>query len=160
MVSLAKLARSPKSSNGLDSFNCEVGDICKTRLGRTFDAVISLFHVISYQTTNQALQVSFQVASDHLATGGLFLFDVWHGPAVLSQGPSVRVKEVADERYQVRRTPRPELDTNLSTVNVVYQMNCEDQLSKETIQLSEEHLMRYLFPTEIDLLAKICGSSN
>ena len=60
-------------------------------------------------------------------------------------------------RYRVKRTARPELDTNLSTVKVVYQMNCEDRSSGENVQFSEEHLMRYLFPTEVDLLAEKCG---
>ena len=79
-----------------------------------------------------------------------------HGPAVLSQGPSERVKEVADERYRVRRTAQPELDTNRNTVKVVYQMECEDRQSGKTVRFSEEHLMRYLFPTEVDLLAESC----
>ena len=157
MVSFARAASCPPSSETAGSFCCEVGDICTANLGRTFDAVIALFHVMSYQTTNQALQAAFQVATDHLAPGGLFLFDVWHGPAVLSQGPSERVKEVADERYRVKRTARPELDTNRSTVKVVYQMNCENCPSGEKVQFSEQHLMRYLFPTEVDLLAEKCG---
>src|SRR5215467_322349 len=89
MVAVASAASCGGASG---SFTCEVGDICRATLGRTFDAVISLFHVVSYQTTNQALQAAFRVAADHLAPGGQFLFDVWHGPAVLSQRPSERVK--------------------------------------------------------------------
>ena len=157
MVSIARSANWLSSSDTTGSFTCEVGDICTARLGRTFDAVISLFHVMSYQTTNQALRSVFQVVTAHLAPGGLFLFDVWHGPAVLSQGPSERVKEVADDRYRVTRTARPELDTNQSTVKVVYQMECEDRASGKTDRFSEEHVMRYLFPTEVDLLAQSCG---
>jgi len=157
MVSFAQNADCSVSADAVGSFTCEVGDICTTNLGRTFDAVISLFHVMSYQTTNQALQAAFRVAADHLSPGGQFLFDVWHGPAVLAQGPSKRIKEVISERYRVKRTARPELDTNSSTVKVFYQMDCEDRLSGEIIQFSEEHVMRYLFPTEVDLLAQICG---
>lgn len=155
MVALAQADQSPAS--GVGSFTCEVGDICKARLDRSFDAVISLFHVISYQTDNQTLQAAFQVAADHLKPGGVFLFDVWHGPAVLTQGPSQRVKEVADERYSVKRTARPDLDTNASTVKVVFEMDCEDKLTGSATQFSEEHLMRYLFQTEIDFLARKCG---
>jgi SAM-dependent methyltransferase len=156
MVALARAGRRVRLPADASSFTCEVGDICSAKLDRTFDAVISLFHVISYQTTNQALRAAFRTAADHLAPGGLFLFDVWHGPAVLSQGPSERVKEVADERYWVRRTARPELDTNSNTVNVVYHMECEDRQSGQAVRFSEEHLMRYLFPTEVDLLAESC----
>lgn len=156
MVSVAQAASSGYTRTG-GLFSCEVGDICMANLGRTFDAVISLFHVMSYQTTNQALQSAFQVATNHLKLGGLFLFDVWHGPAVLSQRPSERVREVADQRYRVKRTARPEMDTNSSTVKVVYDLDCEDRVSRENVQFSEEHIMRYLFPTEVDLLAQTCG---
>ena len=157
MVSLARMAPRPLLSESTGSFTCDVGDICKANLGRTFDAVISLFHVISYQTTNKALQEAFQVAAAHLAPGGLFLFDVWHGPAVLSERPSERVKEVADEHHRIKRTAHPELDTDRSTVKVVYQMECEDLRSGEAFRFSEEHLMRYLFQTEVDFLAQSCG---
>lgn len=157
MALLAQTSVCSRHSDSAGTFTCEVGDICTANLGCTFDGVISLFHVISYQTSNQALQAAFQVATDHLGPGGIFLFDVWHGPAVLSQRPSKRVKEVADKRYRVKRTANPELDTNRSTVKIIYEMDCEDRLSGETFQFSEEHLMRYLFPTEVDLLAQNCG---
>ena len=157
MVSFARAASCPPSSETTGSFCCEVGDICTANLGRTFDAIISLFHVMSYQTTNQALQAAFQVATAHLAPGGLFLFDVWHGPAVLSQGPSERVKEVESADYRVKRIARPELDTNRRIVRVTYDVTCEDRRSGDMVRFSEEHVMRYLFPTEIDLFAERCG---
>ena len=157
MVSVARTANGRSFSDAPGSFTCEVGDICTASLDRTFDAVVSLFHVMSYQTSNQALRAAFEAAARHLESGGVFLFDVWHGPAVLSQRPSERTKEVADDRYRVKRTARPELDTNSSTVKVVYEMECEDRSCGETARFSEEHLMRYLFPTEVDLLARSCG---
>jgi len=157
MVSLAQTIVGSPDSAAAGSFSCQAGDICTAKLGRTFDAVISLFHVMSYQTTNVALQAAFQVAADHLAPNGLFLFDVWHGPAVLSQRPTVRVKEVADDLYRVKRTARPELDTNRGTVNVVYEMDCENRSTGESTRFNEAHLMRYLFPTEVDFLARSCG---
>ena len=157
MVSVAHAADDHPSSKTGGSFTCEVGDICTASLGRTFDAVVSLFHVMSYQTSNQALHAAFQSVARHIVPGGLFLFDVWHGPAVLWQRPSERIKEVADDRYRVKRTARPELDTNSSTVKVVYEIECEDRSDGETERFCEEHLMRYLFPTEVEFLAESCG---
>jgi SAM-dependent methyltransferase len=107
-------------------FICELGDLCTIRLGRTFDAVTALFHVVSYQTTDDALRGAFDVAANHLDPGGIFLFDVWHGPAVLSQRPQKRIKEIADARHRVKRSAHPELNTDHSTVKVVYEMECED----------------------------------
>lgn len=144
-------------ASGDGSFACEVGDLRGLDLGRRFDAVISLFHVISYQTGNEDLKSAFRAAAAHLKPDGLFLFDVWHGPAVLMQQPTARTKEVDDERRRVRRHARSELDTNASTVKVIYDMDCEDVQTGKRVSFGEEHLMRYLFPTEIEFLAHDAG---
>jgi len=153
MVAYANAGPSPSPGR----FTCEVGDVCSANLGRTFDAVISLFHVVSYQTSDEALQAVFEVAEGHLRPSGVFLFDVWHGPAVVSQGPSDRVKEIADDRHRVRRTCRPQLDSTRKTVKVVYDFECEERHSGQTIRFNEEHVMRYLFPDELNLIARRCG---
>jgi hypothetical protein len=111
---------------------------------------------MSYQTTEADLQSAFRVAAHHLAPGGVFLFDVWHGPAVLTERLTKRVKKVADERFEVTRTAWPELDTNRKTVKVSYELECSDRQSGEVARFREEHLMRYLFPTEIDHLSRDC----
>jgi SAM-dependent methyltransferase len=147
---------SPSLASG-GSFTCRVGDVRSIDLGQTFDAVIALFHVISYQTTNEDLQAAFRVAAHHLTLGGVFLFDVWHGPAVLMERPTRRIKNVTNERFEVTRTARPEVDTNRNTVKVTYEMQCRDRESGEVACFSEDHTMRYLFPTEIELLAQACG---
>lgn len=149
--------RSCDAGHSTGSFACEVGDLRSFRAGRRFDAVISLFHVISYQTGNDDLAAAFETAADHLAPGGLFLFDVWHGPAVLSQQPGVRTKEAADAERRVRRTATPKLDTNLGTVRVDYNIEGEDLATGEAARFEETHLMRYLFPTEIGFLAAAAG---
>jgi SAM-dependent methyltransferase len=155
MVALARAT--PASLDASGSFTCEIGDVCALKLDRRFDAIIALFHVMSYQTTDDTLRAAFANAAAHLAPGGLFLFDVWHGPAVLFQKPSERVKEVADERRRVKRFARPKLDEKMKTVTVVYEMECEDKVSSERTSFREEHLIRYLFPEEIDAFAGACG---
>jgi SAM-dependent methyltransferase len=139
------------------SFTCTVGDLREIRAGRTFDAVISLFHVISYQTGDDDLGAAFATAAAHLDDGGLFLFDVWHGPAVLAQRPVMRTKEMADARRRVRRTATPNLDTERHTVTVTYDMACEDLATGEAARFSEDHRLRYLFPDEIERLAAAAG---
>ncbi|MFZ3046063.1 MAG: class I SAM-dependent methyltransferase, partial [Desulfatirhabdiaceae bacterium] len=42
------------------------GDIRRIRLSQRFDAVIALFHVMSYQTTNDDILAAFQTARHHL----------------------------------------------------------------------------------------------
>lgn len=155
MVALARAAPTPASTVG--TFACAVGDVRHVALERTFDAVIALFHVVSYQTTDDDLQATFASAARHLSAGGVFLFDVWHGPAVEAQNPVGRVKQASDEVWEVTRTARPQLDTGHHTVRVVYDIDCRERASGETVRFSEDHLMRYLFPAEIDALALQSG---
>jgi len=146
-------------ANRADSrgFACEIGDLRAFRAGRTFDAAISLFHVISYQTTDDDLAAAFETAAAHLSPGGSFLFDVWHGPAVLTQQPEIRTLERADARRRVRRTATPTNDPDRRLVTVSYQMECEDLVSGGRVKFSEDHPMRYLFPAEIEALAAGAG---
>jgi SAM-dependent methyltransferase len=138
-------------------FDCDVGDLRLVRVGHTFDAVISLFHVISYQTTDDDLRAAFKTAAVHLEPGGIFLFDVWHGPAVLATPPAIRTKEVANQHYRVKRVARPEHDASRATVRVAYELDCEDLYTKQKTQFVEDHLMRYLFPTEVEAFAAEAG---
>ncbi|MFY9984843.1 MAG: class I SAM-dependent methyltransferase [Chthoniobacterales bacterium] len=145
------------SAENQAGFTCETGDLRDVRMNRVFDAVISLFHVISYQITDKDLNAAFTTAGEHLEPGGLFLFDVWHGPAVMATPPSNRVKEMTDERYRVKRIARPETNLAARTVKVVYDLDCEDLKTGHRAQFSEEHVMRYLFPDEIVGLATAVG---
>lgn len=156
MVALAQAAAAPPPAADA-GFSCEVGDACAVRLDRTFDAVIALFHVVSYQTSDAALEAMFATAARHLMPGGVFLFDVWHGPAVLAQQPEQRVKRAADGDLEVIRTARPQLDAERSTVKVTYDMECRNRRSGETVRFCEDHLVRYLFPAEIERLAAQAG---
>jgi SAM-dependent methyltransferase len=139
------------------TFTCSEGDLCSARIGRTFDAVIALFHVIGYQASNERLLAAFRLAAAHLAPGGVFLFDVWHGPAVLEIGPSSRAKEASDARLTVRRTASPRLNADAGTVDVLFRYECEDRATAAVERFDELHVMRYLFPAEVDLLARACG---
>jgi SAM-dependent methyltransferase len=138
---------------GVGTFSCAVGDARSVELERQFDAVIALFHVVSYQTTDEDLRAMFATASRHLLPGGVFLFDVWHGPAVLAQRPERRVKQVADAAIEVTRAATPSLDAERHTVKVTYNVECRDRRSGQVVRFSEEHLVRYLFPEKIEQLA-------
>jgi predicted TPR repeat methyltransferase len=126
-----------------------LGDVRTVRTGETYDTVISLFHVMSYQTTNADLEAAFETASIHLQVGGLFLFDFWYGPAVLTQRPDVRVRRLEDEEIRVTRIAEPEMHVNENVVHVNYTMFIEVKTSMKMEQVREIHLMRYLFLPEL-----------
>jgi SAM-dependent methyltransferase len=128
------------------------GDARSVRTGAMYDAVISLFHVMSYQTSNADLQAAFATAAAHLRPGGLFAFDFWYGPAVLAQRPQAREKRLADDRIEVIRTAEPVLHENEDLVDVNYTVVIRDKKAGGTERIRETHRMRYLFLPELALL--------
>ena len=145
------------AENGKGSFRCLQGDIRSTRVNGMFDAVISLFHVVSYLTTNEDVQAVFANAARHLTAGGVFLFDVWYGPAVLCMRPSVRVKRMGSHETQLLRIAEPNLDVNANRVDVDYTILITDTATGDVRQLQETHPMRYYFAPELELLAEGSG---
>lgn len=140
-----------------DGFSCQQGDICSVQLGRTFDAVLSLFHVISYQTSNADLIAVCARAASHLSQNGLFIFDFWYSPAVYAQHPAVRVKRMADAQIEITRLAEPVLHANDNQVDVNYTIFARDKASGTVQTTTETHPMRHFSLPEIDLLAHITG---
>lgn len=132
-----------------------IGDVRTYRAGRSFDVVLSLFHVFSYQTANADLQAAFATAASHLESGGVFIFDYWYGPAVLAQRPETRVKRLQDGDLSILRIAESHMDDLKSVVEVNYETIVKAGESSEVIR--ESHRMRYLFMPEIELLASLHG---
>ncbi|MBU0673506.1 MAG: class I SAM-dependent methyltransferase [Proteobacteria bacterium] len=134
-------------------------DITELNLTKSFDLVISLFHVISYQTATRDLLATFSTAASHLPPTGLFLFDFWFGPAVLHQKPEVRIKRAEDTSYRIRRITEPVLHVDRNTVDVNFEVEVFDKATTATETLRETHTMRYLFLPEIEDLLHRAGLS-
>lgn len=122
-----------------------------------FDAVISLFHVMSYQIDNEDILSAFSASRRALDRGGLFLFDVWYGPGVLSEKPCVRIKEVEDNKYKLIRIARPIMHDKSNVVDVCYEVLVIDKESNETKTIDEVHHMRYFFRPELEFYLKEAG---
>ncbi len=136
------------------------GDIRTIQFGKKFDAVISLFHVMSYQTENSDIESVFQTAHEHLEKGGLFVFDCWHGPAVLADPPVVKVKEVENELISVHRMAKPIIHLNENIVDVNFEIQVTRKKDKSLEKFDELHRMRYLFEPELNLIAHHSGFSD
>lgn len=134
-----------------------VEDIRNYEPAGKYDAVISLFHVMSYQNSNEDILKAFVAARKALDKGGLFLFDVWYGPGVLSDKPAVRAKEVEDDNYKLIRIARPVMHDKSNIVNVCYEVLVIDKKSNETKTISEVHNMRYFFRPELEFYLKAAG---
>ena len=71
----------------------EVGDARCYHSEKIYDAVVSLFHVMSYHNTNEDIENACKTAHSCLKTNGIFVFDVWFEAGVLSEKPEVRIKK-------------------------------------------------------------------
>ena len=141
-----------------ENFTCCQGDIREARLNSRFDAVVSLFHVMSYQTENSDMRNVFDRAGEHLNPGGIFLFDIWYTPAVLSMRPETRVKRVAvDDAIEVTRIAEPDILVNENRVDVHYTVFINNTKTKQCHTVKETHPMRYFSLPEIDLFAECSG---
>jgi SAM-dependent methyltransferase len=131
------------------------GDLRSLRLERRFDAALMMFAVLGYQLENAHVRAALESARAHLEPGGLFLFDVWYGPAVLRERPSSRVKEIATDRGRIQRETSGELDVRSHTCTVAYRLRPLDQ--PEAAETRETHTVRYFFPRELELFLEIEG---
>lgn len=133
------------------------GDVRHFDLNRTFDAVVSLFHVASYQNSNDDLLAMFSKVAKHLTVGGLFVFDYWYAPTVLTDRPTLRVKRMSSPETSVTRIAEPTMHAAESCVDVNYDIAVENRAEGTTERLQETHRMRYLSTVEVDLLARLTG---
>jgi SAM-dependent methyltransferase len=129
----------------------EHGDIRDFRLGRQFDAVVALFHVISYQVSNDDLLAAFTTAKAHLQANGVFIFDCWYGPGVLTDPPVSRTKTLSSGSNRLTRFAEPMMLVNEDAVEVNYRFKLADQSSRRDSEFYEKHVMRYFFVPELFL---------
>src|SRR5262249_822723 len=86
-----------------DNLILHSADIPNLHLHTTFDAVLIMFAVLGYQLGNEDVISTLATARRHLAPGGLLIFDVWYGPAVLLNRPSQRIKVANTDRGKIMR---------------------------------------------------------
>lgn len=147
-AAMLEIARNKAKDAGAEIEFIE-GDITGISLKGEFDAVISMFAVMSYQTNNAALAAACRLARKALVPGGIFMFDCWHGPAVITDKPAPRLKEISSgHNERTIRFTQSEIDIINHTVKVNFRVwrITDHKLFEET---SETHPMRFLFPQEI-----------
>lgn len=126
------------------------GDIRTVQLGQTFEAVLLMFAVLGYQSTNADVLAALHNAHRHLSPGGLLICDVWYGPSVLSVRPSNMVKVVPTDQGRLIRVASSDLDVRRHCCKVHYQLW---HLSADSVidEVEETHSVRFFFPLELEL---------
>jgi SAM-dependent methyltransferase len=125
-------------------------------LKENFDAALMMFAVLSYHVENHEVVDALRAARQHLLEGGLLVFDVWYGPAVLTQRPGERVRVIEAGNETTLRATDGKLNTLNHTCQVSYRLwRLND--NQPTTYTTETHLMRYFFPKELELFLEVSG---
>lgn len=152
---MLRLARRKSTENDL-SVNWIEGDIRAGEAAGLFDAGLFMFAVLGYLSSNEDVMAAFRNARRHLRQGGLLVFDVWYGPAVLAAKPSDRVKIIPIQDGELIRMATSTLDTRHHLSNVHY--NSWRLVGDRVAEHSEEvHTLRYFFPMELEALLEHAG---
>jgi len=140
-----------------ENLSFETGNARTLRVEKKFDVVISLFHVMSYQVKNEEINQVFETVNFHLKAGGIFIFDCWYGPGVLTDLPTVRHKVLENEALKIHRIANPvmHLDENYTDVNYTILVN--NKKDQSSYEIKETHKMRYLFIPELETICSLKG---
>jgi SAM-dependent methyltransferase len=131
-------------------------DISSIQLDRQFDAAIMMFAVLGYQNTNEQIIKTLKNINTHLNTGGLLIFDVWYGPAVLLEKPQEKCRVIHSGKDTVIRVTRPQLDTFNQFCDVRFNLyHIRD--GEPVIETDEVHRMRFFFAQELSLILEFTG---
>ena len=152
MVSIAR-----KRFSGEKRLEFSVQDAASFDLGRKFDIAVSLFHVMSYLTSNATLIGSLKNIHRHLRDRGLFIFDFWYGPAVITQRPKIRIKNLRSKEFMIKRTATPRINFNNDSVDIHYSLSIKSKKNNSVRRISEQHKLRYFFLPELYLALGIAG---
>jgi SAM-dependent methyltransferase len=155
MIRRAQAHREQLSPHIRERVLFEQGDIRDLRLGRSFDAVVALFHVVSYQISNDDLISALTTAKAHMEPNGLFIFDCWYGPGVLADPPAMRIKSLCSGPNRLTRFANPVMRVNENLVDVNYRFVLMDTTPQTCSEFCETHVMRYFFVPELFLALRI-----
>ena len=140
----------------VDFYESSIQDL---NLNKKFDAVISMFAVMSYPTKNNELALACKTAKKHLNPDGIFIFDAWNGLAVITDPPTQRVKEVINGDERIIRFTNPTIDMLSHTVDTHFKV-LKLKGKKLISENNEIHKMRFLFPQEIKYFLEVAGFSK
>ena len=145
----SRMLEQAKSSalKDMANVNFSLGDVRTLSLNKKFDVVLSLFHVLGYQNSDEDVLKTFITAYEHLKPGGLFIYDFWYGPTVIYDGPSTRVLEIKKDHQEILRISEPSMDLENHICKINYSIFVKNS-TEFYRRINELHLMRYFFPDE------------
>jgi SAM-dependent methyltransferase len=133
---------------GADEIGVTIGDFATTRVDGSFSLVYLVFNTIDNLTTQDEQVACFQNAAAHLEPGGAFVIEV-HVPDLrrLPYGESFALFDVSEAHIGI-----DEYDVaNQGLVSHHWQRNADGTFRRSSGPF------RYVWPSELDLMARIAG---
>ena len=122
-------------------------------LGARFAAVLMMFTVLGYQQADAHVSAALAAVRAHLEPGGIFIFDVWNGLAVLAQGPDKRTATANDGANRIVRSSSTRVEPERQLCHVHFDI-CRTDADGQTKTWSEDHTLRYFLPAELEKALK------
>ncbi len=132
------------------------GDVRSFKVAQDFDAAIMMFAVLGYQLENSDISSTLKCVRKHLKKDGIFIFDVWYGPAVLHDKPSQRIKIFPTPKGRVLRIASGDLDI-MKHLCTVHYLVWEIEKNKIMKEIEEHHTMRFFFLKELEFFLQALG---
>jgi SAM-dependent methyltransferase len=152
---MVAVARNSATERGLDVRFHECSFQTADAIPGSFDVVLAMFAALGYLTHFADFELTLRNVGKKMATGGIFIFDVWNGAAVVSQYSPHKVRYEADDKRKVERVSRTTVDEVAQQAFVKFEFKVEytDGVVKH---FSEDHHVRFYFPQEmVDLLTAL-----
>jgi len=126
------------------------GDARNFELGSSFDIALMMFNVLGYMVTNDDLMATLRNVRHHLNEDGLFIFDIWYGPALVSDPPAETKQTFQIGEATIVRTASGQVRSHAQRCDI--SINLQQVDGERIVEGAEEfHQVRYFFPLEIDL---------
>lgn len=132
------------------------GDVTKLSVYGKYDIAMELFNVVGYHNSNSELAGMLQGVSKHLKKGGLFVFDCWHAPAVLSDRPGKRTKVIKEGQKNITRKTTSRLLPTKDLIEINFDISAKES-GKNPAHVGERHLMRYFSVPELSYFLESVG---
>ncbi|MDB5807759.1 MAG: Methyltransferase type 11 [Betaproteobacteria bacterium] len=149
------VARESAAARGLDLRFHEHSFQAADAIGGKFDVALAMFASLGYLTDFSDFARAMRNAAGLLGPGGIFIFDVWNGAAVLPGYSPHKVRRMGDALRQVERVSRTSVDAlrEQATVRFEFEVTYTDGA---ITRFTEDHHVRFYFAQEMtDLLAAL-----
>lgn len=149
-------ARAVATEEGRD-VRFERQDMRELSLGGTFDVIVCLFDAIGYAISDDGVIQTLSAIRQHLEPEGVFIFEMWHAPAMLLHHEPVRVRRIEDQGgREIVRISETTVDALSSTATVNFTFFVPDDDSAYS-RYEESHRNRFFSVPEMEALLEAAG---